>query len=177
MGHANPPLTMRGKLILSQRVVAVRPCPATSVVRPADRGTDPRHPSSTANRYERDKPGELVHVDVKKLGRIPDGGGWRAHGRSEVVRGRGIGFDFVHVVIDDHSRLAYAEIYPDEKGTTAAGVLLRSAEFFSSRGTTRIERVISDNAFAYRNSTGFNNAVPQLGATRRFITQVVVQYT
>lgn len=55
---------------------------------------------ATAARYERDRPGELVHVDVKKLSRIPDGGGWRAHGRSEEVRGRGVGYDFVHSMVD-----------------------------------------------------------------------------
>jgi len=124
---------------------------------------------ATAARYERERPGELVHIDVKKLGRIPDGGGWRAHGRSEKVRGRGIGFDYVHAVIDDHTRLAYAEIHDDEKGITAAGVLIRAAEFFASCGIPRIERIISDNAFAYRLSKDFKNAVAQLGAEQRFI--------
>ena len=83
---------------------------------------------STALRYERDAPGDLIHVDVKKLGRIPDGGGWRAHGRSERPNWkRGLGFDYVHAAVDDHSRLAYAEVLPDEKGATAAGFLLRAA--------------------------------------------------
>ncbi len=87
---------------------------------------------TTALRYERDRPGELVHVDVKKLGRIPDGGGWRAHGRSEDVRGRGIGYDYVHSMIDDHSRLvlAYSEIHADGKGTTCAGFIARAARYF-----------------------------------------------
>jgi len=124
---------------------------------------------ATANRYERDRPGELVHIDVKKLGRIPDGGGWRAHGRSEEVRGRGIGFDYVHAIIDDHTRLAYAEIHADETGKTAAGVLIRAAAFFAKHGIPQIERVISDNAFAYRRSFAFRDAVAQLGAEQRFI--------
>lgn len=124
---------------------------------------------ATANRYERDKPGELVHVDVKKLGRIPDGGGWRAHGRSEKVRGRGIGFDYVHTVIDDHTRLSYAETHDDEKGETCAGVLTRAAAFFATCGIPKIERVISDNAFAYRRSHAFKAAVAALGAEQRFI--------
>jgi transposase InsO family protein/transposase-like protein len=124
---------------------------------------------TTAVRYEREKPGELVHVDVKKLGRIPDGGGWRAHGRSEAVRGRGIGFDYVHAVIDDHSRLAYAEIHPDEKGATAAEVLARAATYFAQHGIDHIERVISDNAFAYRRSAAFKKAVADLGAVQKFI--------
>ncbi|MFC3296704.1 IS481-like element IS1122 family transposase [Clavibacter michiganensis] len=124
---------------------------------------------SMANRYEHEHPGDLIHVDVKKLGRIPDGGGWRAHGRSEQVRGRGIGFDYVHAVVDDHTRLAYAEIHPDEKGVTAAGFLTRAAAYFAEHGITRIERVLTDNAFAYRHSAAFQNAVTQLGARQKFI--------
>lgn len=124
---------------------------------------------TTGNRYERDRPGELVHIDVKKLGRIPEGGGWRAHGRSEQVRGRGIGFDYIHAVIDDHSRLAYAEIHPDERAGTCAAVLLRAAEFFQGQGIPAIERVLSDNALAYRRSSVFRDAVVELGAVQRFI--------
>ena len=121
----------------------------------------------TGLRYERDRPGELVHMDVKKLGRIPDGGGWRAHGRSEQVRGRGIGFDYVHSMIDDHSRLAYSEILPDEKGVTCAQFLLRAADYFAQHGITRIERIMTDNAFAYRKSLAA--AAAQLGAKQVFI--------
>lgn len=120
-------------------------------------------------RYERQRPGELVHVDVKKIGRIPAGGGWRAHGRSEKVRGRGIGYDYVHAAVDDHTRLAYAEILPDEKGATAAGFLTRAAAWFAQAGIPRIERVITDNAFSYRRSTAFAQAVADLGAQQRFI--------
>ena len=132
-------------------------------------GQQIRASRATNNRYERERPGELLHIDVKKLGRIPDGGGWRAHGRSEQVRGRGIGFDYVHAVIDDHTRLAYIEIHPDEKGATAAGVLTRAAAFFAENGIPKIERILSDNAFAYRNSAAFKEAVAQLGAEQRFI--------
>jgi len=64
-----------------------------------------------------------VQVDVKKISRIPDGGGWRAHGHSEQVRGRGLGFDCVHAAVEDHTGLACAEIHPDEMGATAAGFL------------------------------------------------------
>lgn len=123
---------------------------------------------STALRYERDAPGDLIHVDVKKLGRIPDGGGWRAHGRSEGVRGRGIGFDYVHAAVDDHSRMAYAEVLPDEKGVTAAGFLLRAAQYFAGHGI-QVREVITDNAFAYRHSVAFQDAVGVLGAKQRFI--------
>ncbi len=122
----------------------------------------------SANRYEHPHPGSLVHVDVKKLGRIPDGGGWRAHGRSEEVRGRGIGYDYVHTAIDDHSRLAYAEIHTDERGATAAGFLTRAAAFYAGHGI-RIERLISDNAFAYRNSRAFHDAAADLGIVQKFI--------
>ncbi len=124
---------------------------------------------TTAVRYERARPGELVHVDVKKLGRIPDGGGWRAHGRSEEVRGRGIGYDFVHSMVDGHSRLAYSEILPDEKGPTCAGFITRAAEYFAAQGISRIERVLTDNHFSYRRSTQVAVAITQLGATHKFI--------
>ena len=122
----------------------------------------------SARRYEHAYPGSLIHIDVKKLGRIPDGGGWRAHGRSEKVRGRGIGYDYVHAAIDDHSRLAYAEIHTDEKGATAAGFLTRAAAFYSAHGMT-VERVISDNAFAYRNSRAFRDTAADLGIVQKFI--------
>lgn len=128
---------------------------------------------ATANRYERERPGELVHIDVKKLGRIPDGGGWRADpaqsNRNHHGNRQQLGFDYIHAVIDDHSRLAYAEIQPDEKGATAAGVLTRAAEFFARNGIQQIERVLSDNAFAYRNSSAFKDAVARIGAEQRFI--------
>ena len=105
----------------------------------------------TAVRYERERPGELVHMDVKKLGRIPTGGGWRVHGRA-IPRDRinGPGFDYVHSLVDDHSRLAYSDILPDEKGTTCASFLERAIRYFTSHGITQIERLMTDNAWAYR---------------------------
>jgi transposase InsO family protein len=124
---------------------------------------------ATAVRYERDRPGELVHIDVKKLSRIPDGGGWRAHGRSEEVRGRGNGYDFVHSMVDDHSRLAYSEILPDEKGPTCAGFLDRAASYFAAHGISRIEGVITDNHFSYRRSADMADVVARLGARHLFI--------
>lgn len=137
-------------------------------------GTVIRATRATANRYEHEHPGDLVHVDVKKLGRIPDGGGWRAQGWTTAnhqsrVDKKPIGFDYVHAAVDDHTRLAYAEIHPDEKGTTAAGFLIRAAAYFASHGITRIERVISDNAFAYRHSAAFHAAIGNLGARQKFI--------
>ena len=106
----------------------------------------------TTHRYERQRPGELVHMDVKKLGRIPDGGGWRAAGgtRAHHAARRDttpIGYDYVHSLIDDHSRFAYSEILPDEQGRTSAQFLLRAAEFFAAHGIGQIQRVMTDNAW------------------------------
>jgi len=132
-------------------------------------GTVIRATRRSAQRYEHDHPGSLIHVDVKKLGRIPDGGGWRLHGRGErPSRKRGLGYDYVHTVIDDHSRVAYAEIHDDEKGTTAAGVLDRAIAFYARLGV-RVERVISDNAFAYRHSTAFRRVINAHGIRQKFI--------
>jgi transposase InsO family protein len=106
----------------------------------------------TAVRYERERPGELVHMDVKKLGRIPDGGGWKAFGRGQSTRGRDhrVGFDYVHSLVDDHSRLAYSEILGDERGATCAAFLGRAIDYFAAHGITSIERLMTDNAWAYR---------------------------
>jgi len=133
-----------------------------------------RSSRATTTRYERDRPGELIHVDVKKLGRIPDGGGWRIQGwtrdnHQARLDKTPIGYDFVHAAVDDHTRLAYAEIHADEKGTTAAGFLLRAAAYFAGHGIRRIEQVISDNAFAYRHSRDFHDAVAALDARQLFI--------
>jgi transposase InsO family protein len=116
-------------------------------------------PTRQVVRYERAAPGELLHVDVKKLGRIPDGGGWRIHGRSAGMnRGRGIGYDYFHVAVDDHSRVAYVEVHPDERGDTCAGFLQRAIAWFAARGVV-IERVMTDNAFAYRHSRAFHTVM------------------
>lgn len=145
-----------GAILRRHRVPLLRECdPLTGEVI--------RSSKTTALRYERESPGDLVHVDVKKVGRIPDGGGWRAHGRSEEVRGRGIGYDYVHAAVDDHSRLAYAEILPNEQGPTCAAFLRRAGLFFKAHGIT-INQVISDNALNYTRSRDFAAAVADLGA-------------
>ncbi|WP_405785751.1 IS481 family transposase [Streptomyces sp. NBC_01367] len=118
-------------------------------------------------RYERERPGELIHVDVKKLGRIPDGGGHRFLGRNVGRPVRGMGFDYVHSAVDDHSRLAYSEIHPDEKVATCAGFLTRAAAFFHTQGITRIERVLTDNAWAYRKGLAWKAVLADLGAAGR----------
>jgi transposase InsO family protein len=126
-------------------------------------------------RYEHDHPGALLHVDVKKLGNIPVGGGWRFVGRAQGGKNRvatpGIrrsrrgdellGHAYVHTVIDDHSRVAYAEIHNDETADTAVAVLRRAASWFGVRGIT-IERVISDNGSCYK-SKAWRHACNELG--------------
>ena len=112
-----------------------------------------------ALRYERSRPGELVHVDVKRLGRIQGGagkrvrGGLRKHWNPRVTDAAGrrrltVGWEFVHIAIDDHSRLAYAEVLPDEKATTAIGFLRRASAFYARYGF-RVERLLTDNGSAY----------------------------
>jgi transposase InsO family protein len=127
-----------------------------------------RSSKATAVRYEHDHAGSLVHMDVKKIGRIHDGGGWKAHGRhmgttSAKKRAR-IGFDYVHSVVDDHSRLAYSEVLPDEKGPTCAAFLRRAAVYFADHGITRIERVMTDNHYSYRLSRDVAAAMASLQA-------------
>jgi len=114
-----------------------------------------RASKTTAVRYERDRPGELVHMDVKKIGRIPEGGGWRAHGRqmtrTSTQKKARIGFDYVHSVVDDHSRFAYSEILPDEKADTCAAFFARALEVFTYAGIT-VEAVMTDNHWSYTRS-------------------------
>jgi transposase InsO family protein len=103
-------------------------------------------------RYEREKPGELVHMDIKKLGRIPDGGGWRVHGRTignHNNKKAGRGYAFLHHVVDDHSRLAYSEILADERKETAAAFWKRAEAFFAAHGIT-VKAVLTDNGSCYR---------------------------
>ena len=107
-------------------------------------------------RYERSQPGELVHIDVKKLGRIPDGGGHkvlgRAAGTANKDRRNGAGYAYLHTALDDHSRLAYTEDLPDERAGTCAGFLTRATAWFASHGVT-VERVLTDNAWSYTKNT------------------------
>jgi len=103
-------------------------------------------------RIETTRVGELVHIDVKKLAKIPPGGGWRAHGRGwRRAGGRGarIGYAFIHSAIDAHSRLAYSEIHDDEQARTAIAFFERALAFFAAHGIT-IERVLTDNGSCYR---------------------------
>jgi transposase InsO family protein len=128
-----------------------------------------------ARRYEHEHPGALIHVDVKKLGNIPDGGGWRFVGRQQGRQNRNatsgtvknayrnpkLGHAYVHTVIDDHSRVAYAEIHDDERTETAIGVLQRAVSWFAGHGVA-VERVLSDNGSAYK-SHAWRNTCNNLG--------------
>jgi transposase InsO family protein len=137
-----------------------------------------RRTGEPIRRYEHPHPGAMLHVDVKKLGNVPDGGGWRYVGRQQGDRNRSatvtasgkprskhhgplLGTAFVHTVIDDHSRVAYAEIHDDETAATAIGVLRRAVAWFAARGVT-VERVLSDNGSAYR-SHAWRAACHELG--------------
>ncbi|HEX5928101.1 MAG TPA: IS481 family transposase [Solirubrobacterales bacterium] len=129
-------------------------------------------PPEPPNRYERKRPGELIHVDVKKLGRISRrGAGHRVtgHRRSQVTgnRGQGVtGWEFVHVCVDDATRLAYVEVLPNEKGATAAAFLRRAAAWFKGMGIT-VERALSDNGACYR-SRVHARACEELGMRHLF---------
>jgi len=128
-------------------------------------------------RYEHPYPGAMLHMDVKKYGNIPDGGGWRYVGRAQGKRNRGatatrtgsrsarydprLGTVFVHTVVDDHSRVAYAEIRADETAATAIDVLGNAVAWFAARGVT-VERVLTDNGSAYK-SRAWHDACTQLG--------------
>ncbi|MCW2165029.1 transposase InsO [Microbacterium hydrothermale] len=107
---------------------------------------------STPVRYEKQTPGELVHVDLKKLGRIPDGGGWRMLGRQTGNRNnknRGLGYAFLHHAVDDCTRLAYSEQLGDERRETAAAFWERARAFFTEHGIT-VTGVMTDNGSCYR---------------------------
>lgn len=151
------------------RVIARRGLPHLAQLDPMT-GEVIRASKATAVRYERERPGELVHMDVKKLGKIPDGGGWRAHGRGpgdNRDRKKTIGYDFVHSLVDDHSRLAYSEILDDEQGPTCAAFLERAIAYFAGHGIHRIERLITDNAWAYKWS--LRDVCAEHGIRQKFI--------
>lgn len=127
----------------------------------------------TPARYEKDSPGDLIHVDIKKQGRIPTGGGWRVHGRGSVqdraadgARDRASragaspsrGYRYLHHAIDDHSRVAYSEILDDERKESAGGLMSRALAFFESIGVT-VTAVMTDNGACYR--SGLFNKVLQ----------------
>ena len=134
-------------------------------------------------RYEKTSPGELVHLDIKKLGRIPDGGGWRARGRGTApalaadraktrARRRGGpvgGYRYIHHAIDDYSRVVYSEILDDERKQTAARFFQRANAFFKDLGVT-VQAVMTDNGACYR-SRAFNQVLSAAGVKHRYTTR------
>jgi len=130
-------------------------------------------PTKVPIRYVMDRPGQLVHLDVKKLGRIPPGGGHRVLGRAAGWRKNPkslrLGTDFVHVAVDDATRLAFVRVFQDERGETATHFLQQAAQFFAGHGIT-IERVMTDCARSFRTSRHFQEALRQLGA-RHLLTR------
>jgi transposase InsO family protein/transposase len=108
-------------------------------------------PLEPPNRYERSRPGELIHIDVKKLGRIQHVGHRVTASRRKAGRHRGAGWEFVHVCVDDATRIAYVEVLADERATTAIGFLKRALRFYAAHGIT-VERLMTDNGSAYRST-------------------------
>lgn len=138
-------------------------------------------PLRRVHRYEHPTPGALIHVDVKKLGNIPDGGGWRIHGRAQGNRHRTasapipnnstssrskLGYSYLHTALDDHTRLAYTEILPDETKHTAAGFWRRAAAWFAVRGVIDLRRVLTDNGACYR-SHPWRDALAETGTRHK----------
>jgi transposase InsO family protein len=113
------------------------------------------------------RPGELVHIDVKKLGRIPTGGGWRAHGRGNVAHHATtrVGYAYVHSAVDAFSRVAYSEILDDERATSCAGFWTRARAWFSAHGIN-VERVLTDNHFSYTRGPIFKTALGDITHSR-----------
>lgn len=121
---------------------------------------DRLNPPEPVRRYERQRPGDLIHIDIKKLGRFAQTG-HRITGHHKRKRSRHLGYDYVHVAIDDHSRLAYVEVLPDETGKTCAHFLARATQWFDRLGIT-VRRVMSDNGVGYRAHV-FRDAARALG--------------
>ncbi|KNX36264.1 IS481 family transposase [Luteipulveratus halotolerans] len=132
-----------------------------------------RAPGKITARY----PGHMTHLDVKKVGRIPDGGGWRVHGRGSAqakaadrakTRGARTGYTYLHSALDGFSRLAYTEAHDDEKAVTAIGFLFRARVFFAAHGITRFTRIVTDNGSCYR-ASAFTRAVHSFAAKHQRI--------
>jgi transposase InsO family protein len=116
-------------------------------------------------RYERDHPGELVHLDIKKVGKIPSGGGWRVRGRG-ATKPRRVGYTYLHVAIDDYTRVAYVEAHDDETAATVCAFWRRAQDWFWERGMP-VDEVLTDNGPAYR-SEAFAELLAQRAIVHRF---------
>ena len=161
-------VALRRELGAGPQVIAVildRPVSTVGkVLRRAGCSRLPRLEQPVRPRYERERPGELLHVDVKKLGRFWQVGK-RIH-KDGVNRNRGVGWSYLHVAIDDHTRLAYAELLPNERGPSCAAFLRRAYAWYDERGIT-LERVLSDNAKAYHGRY-WQAACAELDISRRY---------
>jgi transposase InsO family protein len=155
------------------RILARHQVPHLAAIDPIT-GEPVRASRRNPNRYEHRTPGAMVHVDVKKLGRIPTGGGWRLHGRDAAVSVANrhkkirIGYDYVHTAIDDYTRLAYSEVLSDEKDLTCAGFLHRAWAWFADHDV-RVRRLLTDNAMVYRRGTNWGWVCVAWQLKRRFI--------
>jgi transposase InsO family protein len=151
------------------RILARHQVPALVAMDPIT-GQQIRSSRRSGNRYEHPVPGDMIHVDVKKLGRIPPGGGWRLRGRAATSASkarRPAGYDYVHTAIDDHTRLAYSEVLADEKDRTCAAFLHRALAWFATR-QIRVRRVLTDNALVYRRGTDWGWVCTAWQLKRRF---------
>lgn len=152
------------------RILARHQVPRLAAIDPIT-GERVRSSRRSPNRYEHRTPGAMIHVDVKKLGRVPAGGGWRLHGRDATMAHRHkkakIGYDYIHTAIDDHTRLAYSEVLADEKDHTSAGFLHRALAWFTSHGIT-VRRVLTDNALVYRHGGDWGLVCSVWQLKRRF---------
>lgn len=117
-------------------------------------------------RYQKERPGELLHLDTKKLARIPDGGGHRMLGRSSQTKRRGAGYEYLHVAVDDCTRASFVEILPDEQGETAAGFLRRACQHFGQQGVP-VEAILTDRALCYTRSRAFRKALRECDVRHR----------
>jgi transposase InsO family protein len=131
--------------------------------------TDVDRSSGVPIRYVRDHPGELLHLDMKPLGRIPPGGGHRVLGRETAPnRHRGLGYEIIHVAVDDASRFAFAQILADGLAETAARFLLAATAFFADQGI-HVERIMTDRAFSYARAHAFRDTVRELQLRHKII--------
>jgi transposase InsO family protein len=127
-----------------------------------------RATAEPVRRYQRDRPGELVHVDIKKLAGIPDGGGWRIHGRGQAPPSKrsSIGYRFLHSALDDRTRIVYSEIHSNEQALTAVAFWERANAYFNTLGIS-VERVITDNGSCYRSKL-WRTTLQDAGITPKF---------
>jgi transposase InsO family protein len=153
-----------GRILRRNQVPLLRELDLVTGLRVRSRATD--------RRYEHREPGDMVHIDVKKLGKIPPGGGWRANGRSASSHQRHkktkIGYDYLNSAVDDRTRLVYTEALPDETDPTCAEFLTRAMAFFRDHGI-RVRRILTDNAMVYRHGSCWAAVCSAFELRRRFI--------